>query len=242
MGSTPEQESKVIAGSPENLRNDWKTWSDWEQPLHSVELSEYSIGKYPVTNREYQVFVKEAGYKSPQGWEDGQYPSKKGDHPVVNVSWNDAQEYCKWLSGKTNKTYRLPTEAEWEKAARGTDGRNYPWGIDFDSKKCNMDETGIGDTSPVDQFSPQGDSPYGCADMAGNVWEWCADWFNENEYKNRKEGVKDPQGPDKGDSHVLRGGSFNRSRLSIRCARRYRRKPYYVSKNLGFRVVVFPHP
>ena len=253
MGSTAEQVKQVIEDAPKNLKTEWKTWTDWEQPQHEVELSEYSIGKYLVTNREYQIFVKESGYKAPQGWDDSQYPSEKSDHPVVNVSWNDAQEYCKWLSGKANKVYRLPTEAEWEKAARWqidpgsgdrpweeTEALVFPWGNIFDPQKANTAESKIGDTTPVGQFSPQGDSPYGCVDMAGNVWEWCADWFKEEEYKNRKVGVKNPQGPKDGQSRVLRGGSFDNARLNVRCANRLRLDPDNIGSDGGFRVVVSP--
>ena len=117
MGSTKEQASAS--------RKRWTVetkWVEWEQPQHTVELSEYSIGKYPITNREYQAFVRDAKYKPPQGWDGDQFPAEKGSHPVVNVSWNDATAYCKWLSEKSGKHYRLPTEAEWEKAARGEDG------------------------------------------------------------------------------------------------------------------------
>jgi formylglycine-generating enzyme required for sulfatase activity len=102
-----------------------------------VALSEYSISKYPITNREYQDFVKKVGYNPPPGWDGDQYPIERGDHPVVRVSWDDVLEYCKWLSTETNKAYRLPTEAEWEKAASGPDGNIYPWGNEFDPKKCN---------------------------------------------------------------------------------------------------------
>ena len=187
MGSTEEQAAQAIKDGAD------KDWVQNETPQHTVDLSEYSIGKYPITNREYQAFVREAKYNPPRGWDGDQFPAERGSHPVVNVSWNDANEYCKWLSEKTKKNYRLPTEAEWEKAARGEDGRVYPWGNDFDPKKANTGESKIGGTSDVGKFSPRGDSQYGCADMIGNVWEWCNDWFTENEYKSRKETIN-PQG------------------------------------------------
>jgi formylglycine-generating enzyme required for sulfatase activity len=237
MGTTKEQAEKVLVEV--SNKNDWQKWLAWEQPQHEVELSEYLIGKYPITNREYQFFVREGG-KAPQDWDDGQYPPDKGGHPVVNVSWNDAQAYGQWLSQKTGKHYRLPTEAEWEKAARGDDGRIYPWGDQFDPTKANIDETKIGDTSPVGQFSPQGDSPYGCADMAGNVWEWCADWFDENEYEKRKSIIKDPPGPEKGSYRVVRGGSFHGARHYARCAYRFRLNPDLKNRNDGFRLVLLP--
>jgi formylglycine-generating enzyme required for sulfatase activity len=206
-----------------------------------VELSEYSIGKYPVTNREYQAFVKDAGYKSPRGWDGEQYPAEKGDYPVVNVSWEDTVAFCNFLSQKTKKSYRLPTEAEWEKAARGEDGRIWPWGNEFGEKNTNTSEARVGNTTPIGQFSPQGDSPYGCADMIGNIWEWCADWFDKNEYKNRKDQqVKDPQGPQKGDTHVLRGGSCDDKRWDARCAARNGFDPDIFGGNSGFRVSVSP--
>jgi formylglycine-generating enzyme required for sulfatase activity len=256
MGTTKEQAAQVIEEGGE----DWKKWVEREQPQHTVELSEYSIGKYPITNREYQAFVREAKYKPPQGWDGDQFPAEKGSHPVVNVSWDDAVAYCKWLSEKTGKNYRLPTEAEWEKAARwrsplpAGEGKGegesliYPWGNDFDPKKANTVESNIGDTTDVGKFSPQGDSPYGCADMAGNVWEWCNDWFKEDEYKRsspvdkRRQGsvLKDPQGPKDGQYRVLRGGSFFNYHRNARCALRGRNFPRFFSNSWGFRVASSP--
>jgi formylglycine-generating enzyme required for sulfatase activity len=243
MGTTKEQAAQAIKNGAD------KNWVEWEQPQHIVDLSEYSIGKYPVTNREYQAFVRDANYKAPKGWEGEQFPTEKGGHPVVNVSWNDAQAYCKWLSAQTKKQYRLPTEAEWEKAARwkespspagrGARGEGeslvYPWGNDFDPKKCNSSESGIKDTTDVGKFSPQGDSPYGCADMAGNVWDWCSDWFDENEYKKRKDVVKDPQGAEAGVSRVLRGGSWYDYGYLVRSANRGWNDPAYTDDDIGFR-------
>ncbi len=235
MGSTKEQAAQAIKDGLD------KKYVEWEQPQHTVELSKYSIGKYPVTNREYQAFVRDAKYKPPQGWEGDQFPAEKGGHPVIYVSWDDATAYCKWLNEKTSKPYRLPTEAEWENAARGEDGRVYPWGNDFDPKKANTSESKIGGTTEVGQFSPQGDSPYGCVDMAGNVWEWCNDWFNENEYKrsspvdkDRKD-AKDPQGTQSGTSRVLRGGSWDYSGDFVRSAYRGDLTPDSFINVIGFR-------
>ncbi|MCA9999500.1 MAG: SUMF1/EgtB/PvdO family nonheme iron enzyme [Anaerolineales bacterium] len=132
-------------------------------------LPEFWIAKMPVTNAEYARFVTDMGIVPPNHWEGTQTPPQKiADHPVVNVSWHDAQAYAKWAN------CQLPTEGEWEKSARGIDGRQYPWGNDWQGQHCNTYEAGIGTTSPVGQFSPQGDSPYGCVDMSGNVWEWVA--------------------------------------------------------------------
>jgi iron(II)-dependent oxidoreductase len=212
-----------------------------ERPQHEVILSGYRIGKYPVTNREYRAFVRETGHRVPEGWEGEEYPEGKGDHPVVEVSWEDAMAYCNWLSGMTGYSYRLPTEAEWEKAARGEDGRVYPWGDEFNRQKANTKESNIDSTTPVGQFSPQGDSPYGVADMAGNVLEWCADWYDENEYRSRVgEVVKDPQGPQEGDFRVLHGGAFDDSSQFVRCAYRYEYAPVGRYEVIGFRVVVSP--
>jgi formylglycine-generating enzyme required for sulfatase activity len=146
--------------------------SDNEKPQHTVELATYRIARYPVTNAEYQAFVQDSGHGPPQHWYGEDYPEGEGNHPVVNVYWLDALAYCEWLSEKTGKPYRLPTEAEWEKAARGTDGRIYPWGNEWDETKLNSRDSGPGDTTPVGQYSPGGDSPYGAADMAGNVLCW----------------------------------------------------------------------
>ncbi|MCI0518808.1 MAG: SUMF1/EgtB/PvdO family nonheme iron enzyme, partial [Chloroflexi bacterium] len=171
MGSTQEQIVRLVKeGMNENR-------ASREAPQHTLELPEYWIGKYPVTNLEYQAFIKDGPHPPPRGWDGASYPADEGDHPVVNVSWRDSVAYCAWLSAQTGKRYTLPSEAEWEKAARGADGRVYPWGDDFDKTRCNTREGGHGDTSPVGRYSPRGDSPYGCADMSGNVWEWTRSLF-----------------------------------------------------------------
>lgn len=128
-----------------------------------TETKEFFIDLYPVTNADYKKFVDATGYTEPASWRKGTWPEGKENHPVVEVNWESASAYAAW-AGK-----RLPTNEEWEKAARGTDGRTWPWGNEFDRDKCN---TFSGDTTPVGQYSPAGDSPYGCQDMAGNVWEW----------------------------------------------------------------------
>jgi iron(II)-dependent oxidoreductase len=124
---------------------------------------------------------------------------------VVGINWYEAVAYANWLAKKTWKTYRLPTEAEWEKAARGTDGREYPWGNDFDKNLCNSDQSSFLQTSPVGIF-PEGNSPYGCLDLAGNVWEWCADWYNIEYFKISP--LKNPIGPANGTDRVFRGGCW----------------------------------
>jgi formylglycine-generating enzyme required for sulfatase activity len=241
MGTTKEQAAQAIKNGLD------KQVVEREQPQHTVELSEYSIGKYPITNREYQAFLRDVKVQTPpRGWDGDQFPAEKGGHPVVNVSWDDATAYCKWLSEKTKKNYRLPTEAEWEKAARGEDGRVYPWGNDFDSKKANTSESKIGDTTDVGKFSNSdpalsGDSPYGCADMAGNVWEWCNDWFSEKEYQGRAgKNVKDLQGPKNGTTRCLRGGSWLSDEVLARVAFRDCAPPSLRLSGIGFRVASFP--
>lgn len=233
MGSTKEQIAQFARdGTPKHLTQN-------ETPQHKVELSEYYIGKYPITNLEYQVFVQDTKYGPPSIWNGNLFPVGREKHPVVNISWGDAFSYCQWLSKQTGKLYRLPTEAEWEKAARGEKGLIYPWGDDFDSLKALTRET-RGSSSfllEVGHFSPQGDSPFGCADMSGNVWEWCNDWFNENEYKQRRRlVVKDPQGPQKGTYRVLRGGAYDSTDLRVRCATRLWIRPIQSAQHFGFRV------
>ena len=230
MGSSNEQIEQAIQDGAK------EAWVTDEQPQHTLELGEYAIGLYPVTNREYQVFLQESGRKPPADWNGDQYPEHKASHPVVNVSWYDAWAYCKWLSRETGKAYRLPSEAEWEKAARGVDSRMYPWGEVFNQINANTFEAGIGDTTPAGQFSPQGDSPYDCADMAGNVWEWTHSIYGGYPYQ-ATDGREDLNH----EAHrVLRGGAFDLNRWVARCAYRYWYRPDLGGVNFGFRVVVSP--
>jgi len=204
-------------------RKDKQAQSD-EQPQHTVTLDEYLIGKYPVTNRQYLAFVQAAGRKAPGHWKSNTIPAGKENHPVVNVNWQAAADFCMWAAKVSGARLRLPSEAEWEKAARGTDGRIYPWGSEAPDKwRCNFGNY-KNDTTPVGQYSPQGDSPYDCVDMAGNVCEWAADWFGA--YGSPL--VSNPIGPASGTHRVLRGGSWNLSDYSVRSAYRRVVEPSFV--------------
>jgi len=212
-----------------------------EKPQRQIYLSEYWIGKYPVTNAQYAIFIEATGRRSPDHWIKGHPPEGQENHPVVNVSWWDGLAYCRWLAELTGKPYRLPTEAQWEKAARGSDGRTYPWGNDWNSHKCNTHEGGKRGTTPVGEYTPAGDSPYGCADMAGSVLEWVSDWHRED-YYTRSSASNDPFGPASGVVRGLRGGSWSSDRQGVRCASRYASNQTTTNSQVGFRVTVFATP
>ncbi|MBI5344273.1 MAG: SUMF1/EgtB/PvdO family nonheme iron enzyme [Deltaproteobacteria bacterium] len=145
-------------------------WWPKSQPEHKRSLDAFYIDRYEVTNLRYKAFTEKTGRPLPDNWKNGIIPQGMEAHPVVYVSWNDADEFCRW-EGR-----RLPKEAEWEKAARGADKRTFPWGDKFSRDKANTPQLGLGHTMPVGSFE-DGVSPYGVHDMAGNVWEWVEDWF-----------------------------------------------------------------
>ena len=207
-----------------------------EQPQHHLVLPEFHIGKYPITNEQYAVVVKAKGVRAPDHWKHGRIPTGKEHHPVVNVSWDDALAFCDWLSQASGGTVRLPTEAEWEKAARGEEGRIWPWGNEWDATRLNSGVAGLGNTTPVGQYSPGGDSPYGCADMAGNVWEWCSSLYRSYPY-DADDGRENPKATDR---RVLRGGAFHYVARNVRCAVRLWDLPDYCHWDFGFRVVSSP--
>ena len=199
-----------------------------EQPIHQVYLSEYQIARHPVTNAQYELFVKANSYAAPKHWKNKKIPPGKENHPVVNVSWKDAQTFCAWAG------VRLPTEAEWEKAARGTDGRKYPWGNEPPTEElCNFNSN-VGDTTPIGSY-PKGASPYGVLDMAGNVWEWVNDWYDEKYYSVSPS--VNPQGPASGTRRVLRGGSWLVNDHYVRSADRVNYIPDIWGDLFGFRCV-----
>ncbi|HXW01419.1 MAG TPA: SUMF1/EgtB/PvdO family nonheme iron enzyme, partial [Anaerolineae bacterium] len=209
---------------------------DNEQPQHRLYLPAYYIAKTPVTNAHYALFVQATQHRPPQNWTGKEPPKSEKYHPVVYVSWKDAAAYCRWLAHVTGKPYRLPTEAEWEKAARGTDGRIYPWGNERNASRCNTYESGKSATTPVGSY-PSGASPYGVLDMAGNGWEWCATKrdkpypYNATEDEWAANYLKDKA------ARVLRGGAFNFSGSYARCAFRGRLDLDGWYDCIGFRVV-----
>jgi len=214
-----------------------------EQPRHTLSLPAYYLAKTPVTNRQYLDFVQATGYQPPAYWAGGTFPEGQPDYPVVGVSWYDALAYCRWLASVTGKSYTLPSEAEWEKAARGTDGRLYPWGNFWDGKRCNTRENRRDATTPVTAY-PLGASPYGILDMAGNVWEWTRSLWGDGEIEPQYKYPYDPtdgrENPEAGTNirRVLRGGSFNYTRDTARCACRNRLRPDSVAWYVGFRVAL----
>ena len=199
-----------------------------EKPQRLVYLDSYMMGRTPVTVREFKAFCIQTGFdfsivEMPSwGWMD--------DHPIVNVNWYEARAFCKWAGGD------LPTEAQWEKAARGTDGREYPWGDDFDPEflQCSTAQSGVSNsTERVGNFS-SGASPYGCLDMAGNVREWCLDRYSER-YSARAK--RNSTGPRSGPDRIMRGGSWDLTRSELfRCANRFNNFPEYCQDTDGFRL------
>jgi len=213
-----------------------------EKPQHSITLDAFWIDKTEVTNMQYRLFAEDSGRGVPTVCASGEPTYDDGtkrDHPVVCVSWEDAEAYCGWAGA------RLPTEAEWEKAARGTDGRKYPWGSDFDGSRanycdqnCEFDwkdgraDDGNARTAPVGSY-PGGAGPFAALDMAGNVWEWVSDWYSETYYSNSP--LQNPTGPGTGTYKVGRGGSWNNPPGHVRSAYRLRNNPTGRDIDLGFR-------
>jgi sulfatase modifying factor 1 len=250
----------------DRLRREWPhiqgEFFDRETPQHRLSLKAFYIDKYEVTNTRFQQFVQATGYRTLAEREDwgwvhtkewvkvkgaswwaphgpGSNISGLEQHPVVQVSWEDAKAYCAW----TDK--RLPTEAEWEKAARGPDGYNYPWGNAFDGERGNFcdrncdlpwkdgtADDGYRYTAPVGSYE-KGKSPYGVYDMAGNVWEWVADWFDTTYY--RRGTARNLQGPVSGDMAIIRGGSWLNNRLLVRVVHRGHEIPTSRFSNTGLR-------
>ena len=218
-----------------------------ERPQHRLYLPEFYIGKHPVTNGQYAVFVKQTQAAAPSHWKRGKIPVGKEQHPVVEVSWNEATAFCRWVSQETDETVRLASEAEWEKAARGVDGRLYPWGNQpATAELCNFHQN-IGDTTPVGQY-PKGASPCGALDMAGNVMEWTLSLWGKDfdkpqfgyPYKST-DGREDLQAM-VDIRRVLRGGSYYYYDESVRCAFRGRNLPDARFNHIGFRVVCVSPP
>jgi formylglycine-generating enzyme required for sulfatase activity len=232
---------------------------DDERPRHKVVLSAYEVAKYPTTNAMFSCFVADGGYADARWWveaiEDGYWQEGAGyrygnlprywdddrwnnpSQPVVGVSRYEAVAYCRWLTAAVDDdcVYRLPTEAEWERAARGSAGWAYPWGDKWQVGVCNSEEVGLEQTSPVGLF-PEGSTPEGVCDMVGNVYEWCRDWYAEDAYAESQ--LRNPTGPDSGRSRVLRGGYWGSNGPSVcRCGYRYGNLPRLWGYNWGFRCV-----
>ena len=208
-----------------------------DAPPHRVYLDAFYIDRHEVTNGRYLKFVESTRHRAPQHVVDPQYDLWAGttlsqgvaDLPVVNVDWFDAAAYCRW-AGK-----RLPTEAEWEKAARGTDSRLYPWGNEAPSlARLNFSRRwqGAHTLQPVGNYEA-GNSPYGAQDMAGNVWEWVGDWYDAGSYAAGP--ARNPQGPSSGSSKILRGGSWTNSADSVRATHRREEDPDMRNSDSGFR-------
>ena len=222
---------------------------DSEGPVHQVYLDPFYIGETEVTVGQWKKFMEATGHAWDK-WSLLQEYAPGDEHPVVFINWPDAEAFCRWLSAKEGKTYRLPTEAEWEKAARGgLEGKKYPWGdappdgsqcnfadrqTDFPWSDKNIDD-GFAYPAPVGSFPPNG---YGLYDMAGNVWEWCQDWFDWDYYKRSPAG--NPTGALSGIDRSIRGGSWSNDADTMRCAFRGSIFPVVPSHPRGFRIALEP--
>ncbi len=234
---------------------------DHERPVRRVFVSEFFIGRFPVTNEEYARFVRTTGHPAPEAreppliaasparedqfhefaapyaWTGTEPPAGHGTHPVVLVRYHDAVAYCRWLTDTTGHVTRLPTEAEWERAARGgVDGQRYPWGDDIDPSRGNFLTDPAAKrqrgTRPTGTYPP---NAYGLYDVAGNVWEWVSDWYAADYYSIGD--LRDPAGPPTGGMRIVRGGSWvNDDVAMLRCAYRHAVPPDTYAYSIGFRV------
>lgn len=202
-----------------------------DRPVRTVSMRTFDIDEHEVTNLEYAEFVKANGrIDAPFYWPGGQPPPGKEEDPVANVTWEEAAAYCKWR-GK-----RLPTEAEWEKACRGgLSGKKYPWGGE-DAAETLAHYDSVAGPKPVCTYERNG---YGLCDIAGNVWEWTADWYGRHYYRDGP--PKDPTGPAEGQYRVLRGGSWADVPKFLTCAHRSYSRPGERSPNMGIRCARTPH-
>jgi formylglycine-generating enzyme len=231
-----------------------------QRPVHRVTVGEFFMGRFPVTNDEYDRFVRATGHRAPSiddlpaiasgpleavfrdlaapyVWRDGRPPPGHANHPVVLVRYDDAVAYCAWSSEATRRIVRLPTEAEWEKAARGgAEGQRYPWGDEFDPARCSY----LSDASAKRQRGtrPTGTYPpnaYGICDMIGNVWEWVSDWYDAGYYGQEQQ--RDPGGPPTGTLRVVRGGSWVTDDIAmLRLSYRHKVPPDTYAYSVGFRI------
>lgn len=234
--------AKAYGGTRESYRE--------ESPQHTRTLPTFEIAQTPVTNSLYATYVAAAGVPPPAHWRGSQPPAEIRDHPVVEVNWHDARAFCDWLSamaGNKSKTaaqwlrsalrrppttvYRLPTEAEWELAARGNDGRVFPWGDDWDTARANTSSGGPATTTPIGAY-PAGASPFGALDMCGNVWEWTAS-LDVRYRDNQRDGREKPRADGR---RILRGGCYANPHGYARCACRFRLTPGVRNAFLGFRI------
>lgn len=255
MGSSAQDVARGVsecrARAKPGIESRCEAWFHAERPQHQVVLDAFAIDRHEVSNARFEKFVAATGHRTTaerdgSGWvrreKDGAWTwedvkgatwrapgglgtSATPTHPVVQVSWGDASAYCAWAGG------RLPTEAEWEKAARGADGRRYPWGNEWDATRANARHALKG-TAAVGSH-PSGASPYGAHDMAGNVWEWTADWYAPDYYALSP--PRNPKGPATGDQRVLRGGSWINEHFFLVPSHRVEGKPGARASNLGFR-------
>ena len=235
--------------------------ADDQRPVHTVRVDAFYASAYPITVAQYAEFIRESGHgapairdlplvvtpaqessfrelATPYVWRGGEPPRERARHPVTLVTHADATAYCRWLSGRIGRLVRLPTEAEWERAARGDrDGARYPWGDDVDSSRANfLPDPALKrhrGTRPVGCYPPNDLQLY---DMAGNVWQWVADWYRADAYRNSD--PRNPRGPTSGTLRVVRGGSWVTHDVEqLRCAHRHKVPADTYAYSIGFRVV-----
>jgi formylglycine-generating enzyme required for sulfatase activity len=228
-----------------------------ETPQHKLALPDFYIARFPVTNAQYRAFIAATGHRVPKFWQDSKMPEDQADHPVGGVNFYDCLAFCNWASQVMQLPIRLPLEPEWEKAARGDDGRVYPWGNRWEANRANTFEMKLNSTTPVTRFATEGASPYGVADLVGNVSEWCFSMFSRYPYRAddgrellqladgqhlpwvERWGLQVTNEPSRlkgNEQRVLRGGSYRGIKAICRCAYRSWAAAIHLSEDTGFRV------